>query len=100
MTESLFSVSLSEAAREDLRVAMMREVERNNVACDECLDLLMVTSGAYAMGRNRNHFATWAVSTKDMHSYWGHYDFATESEARADLYKRAGLELGSLDELI
>ena len=96
MTDSIFKASLTEEAREDLRKDLMKEIERKNAACDECLDLLMLERGTYAMGRNGNHFATWEVSTRDMTSYWGHYSFETEREARADMFKRAGLELGPL----
>ncbi len=51
---------------------------------------LKIGQTEYVAGRSGNGFVTW-VYTLESGYFWGHY-FATEEQALADLYKRAGDE--------
>lgn len=81
--------------------ALKNIITQNNAAMVECHDLLILGEDVYALGHTSDgHFATWAVNTRDHSSHWGHYGLMTRDDARRDMFKRAGLPLGSLDQLI
>ena len=76
-------------------------IRNHNAAMVECLDIVSLGENVYALGNTRDgYFATWAVNTFDNSSHWGHYGLMTRDDARRDMFDRAGLPLGSLDQLI
>jgi len=65
-------------------------IERKNSAMEKCVDILMMgDDNIYALGKTREGYANWAISSRDSSSYWGHY-FTTRQDAMDDMRNRAG----------
>ena len=76
-------------------------IEKANPALDHVVAYLDLGERRWIVGMvtSGEGYATWEIGHMQS-SNIGHYGFTTFKDAQADMFERAGLALGSLNELI